>query len=157
MDACGNPSVVHELPQFSPRAGVYSGREGCGGSTPRLGVMIAAQGIPEYAWFDVREQDDPDGALRVLLIGEIDMAGAHAMTARLRQLRPQRRVRLDLSQLTFVDCCGLRAVLVGVAAARREGCNFEVDRRVSGAVSRMVDFAGAAAVLWPADAPTVGR
>jgi hypothetical protein len=47
---------------------------------------------------EIQQRDDPDGALRVTLIGDIDIAVADQLTARLRQLqRSERRVRLDLS------------------------------------------------------------
>jgi anti-anti-sigma factor len=103
--------------------------------------------------FEVLQCADPDGALRVILVGEIDMAAAGDLRACLASVEPRGRpVRFDSSGLRFIDCCGLRTVLGEVEEARSSGWNFEVDRRVSAAVERMVGFADAAPILWPLDA-----
>jgi anti-anti-sigma factor len=120
------------------------------GLTGSGGFAGAGTSLP---WFEVRECDDPDGALRVMLVGEIDMGAADSVSTSLARLDTRGRpIRLDLSELRFIDCCGLRAVVSGVADARTAGLSFEVDRHLSWAVDRMVDFAGVASVLWPREA-----
>lgn len=100
--------------------------------------------------FEVLECDDPDGGLRVMLVGEVDFAAIDELRSRLARVEPLGRpVRYDLSRLWFIDCCGLRAVLSEVDEARSAGWDFKVDRRVSAAVDRMVGFVGVASVLWP--------
>jgi anti-anti-sigma factor len=101
--------------------------------------------------FEIRQRDDPDGALRVTLIGEIDTVVADQLTARLEQLeQPDRRVRLDLSQPGFMDCSGVGAIINAVTHARRAGWELDVDRRLSPSVARIIALAGVASVLWPA-------
>jgi anti-anti-sigma factor len=110
------------------------------------------------SFFAIREADDPDGALRVTLLGEIDMAVTDQLTTRLGQLtQSARRVRLDLSQPEFIDCSGLGAIITALTQARRAGCALSVDRRVSPTVARIIILAGVASDLWPAAAVAADR
>jgi anti-anti-sigma factor len=106
--------------------------------------------------FAVRQRHDADGAVRMTLTGELDLSATDGLRARLDEVqRSQRRVRLDLSELEFIDCTGIRAILDAMADARREGCAFEVDRSVSPIVGRIVSLGSIAAELWPSG--TVGH
>ena len=108
---------------------------------------------PGHPLFDVHQRRDADGAERVTLTGELDLSGTAGLKARLGEVqRRQGRVRLDLSELDFIDCCGMRAILEAMAEARREGCAVEVDRAVSPIVGRVVSLSAIAAELWPTDA-----
>ena len=60
-----------------------------------------------------------------------------------------RAVRLDLSQLEFVDSAGVRALLRGLEGARRPGRAVAVSRRVNGSVEQTVKRLGIARYLWP--------
>jgi anti-anti-sigma factor len=101
--------------------------------------------------FEIRETVDGDGTLRVALIGELDIAVADAVEQRLRQHRDEgRSVRLDLSQLDFIDSSGVQTVVLGIKQARRGGHGLEVDRRVSSSVQRLIDMMGIGGQLWPA-------
>jgi anti-anti-sigma factor len=101
-------------------------------------------------FFQIQQRDDPDGALRVTLIGEIDTVAADQLTARLKQLtHPDRPVRLDLSQPGFMDCSGVGAIINILTDARRAGWELDVDRRVSPSVAWIIALAGVASVLWP--------
>jgi anti-anti-sigma factor len=87
------------------------------------------------------------------LTGELDLSATGRFRARLDEVqRAQRRVRLDLSELEFIDCSGIRAILDAMAEARREGQSFEVDRSVSPIVGRIVSLGAIGGDLWPADA-----
>ena len=100
--------------------------------------------------FEIRESVDADGAARVTLIGELDIAVADRVEERLRQLRDQgRRARLDLSQLDFIDSSGVRAIVLALKYARQDGAELEVDRRVSPTVERMIEVMGIGPQLWP--------
>jgi anti-sigma B factor antagonist len=102
--------------------------------------------------FETRESVDPDGAVRLALIGELDIAVADIVEERLRQLRDEGRpVRLDLSQLEFIDSSGVRTIVLGLKHARHTGQELEVERRVSGTVERMIEIMGIARQLWPAE------
>ena len=104
----------------------------------------------EQQTLEIRQQDDPDGSLRLTLVGEIDIAVAGQLAERLSLLaRARRPVRLDLSQLRFIDCRGIGAIVTARKDARRSGWTLEVDRRVSASVARIVELAGVAPLLWP--------
>jgi anti-anti-sigma factor len=100
--------------------------------------------------FEIRESIDDDGAVRVTLIGELDIAVADAVEDRLRQLRDDGRpARIDLSQLDFIDSSGVQTVVLGLKHARQSGHDLEVDRRVSSTVERLIDMMGIGPQLWP--------
>jgi anti-anti-sigma factor len=106
--------------------------------------------------FGVRQHQDADGAVRMTLVGELDLSATAGLKARLDEVQnAKRRVRLDLSELDFIDCSGIRAILDALAQARREGGAIEVDRSVSPIVGRLVSLGAISADLWPSEA--VGR
>jgi anti-sigma B factor antagonist len=106
--------------------------------------------------FEIRESVDADGAARVTLIGELDIAVADGVEERLRQLRQEGRpARLDLSQLEFIDSSGVRVLVLGLKHSRESGHQLEVDPKVSGPVRRMIEIMGIGTQLWPAD-PSAG-
>lgn len=93
---------------------------------------------------------DADGALRLSLVGDVDLAVAEELAAHLRDLRRSAsRVRVDLSQLRFIDLAGLDVILGALAAARRTGWQLEVDPEVSAAVRRLIQYVDAARTIWP--------
>jgi anti-anti-sigma factor len=97
-----------------------------------------------------RHSADVDGALRLTLLGEVDLAMAEELAAHLRDLkRSASRVRVDLSQLRFIDLCGLDVILDAMTEARRTGWQLEVDPEVSPSVLRLIQYVGAARTLWP--------
>lgn len=102
--------------------------------------------------FEIRESLDADGAIRLALIGELDIAVADRVEERLRQPRSDdERLRVDLSQLEFIDSSGVRAIVLGLRQARQGGHKLEVDRELSSAVRRMIEIMGIEPQLWPAD------
>lgn len=104
--------------------------------------------------FEVRQRHDADGALRVTLIGELDLAVTDRLRAQLDAIRRSgRRVRLDLSQLEFIDCRGVDGVLTALAEARRNRWHLEVDPRVSPSVMRIASLKDVSSALWPAPDP----
>lgn len=104
--------------------------------------------------FEIRESVDTDGAVRLALVGELDIAAADGVEERLRGHHDDgHRVRLDLSQLEFIDSSGVRAIVLGLKHARLAGRELEVDRRVSSTVTRMIEIMGIGPQLWPAGQP----
>jgi anti-anti-sigma factor len=104
--------------------------------------------------FECRERIELDGARRLTLLGEVDIAVAGELARRLRRLeRSGTRTRLDLSELRFIDLCGLDEILAALGRARRTGWELEVDRHVSRSVERIVAYAGVEAVMWPRGDP----
>jgi anti-sigma B factor antagonist len=61
----------------------------------------------------------------VVASGEIDLASADELEARLRDARTSSgRVVLDLRRVGFIDCAGLSRILELQRAARETGCDF---------------------------------
>jgi anti-anti-sigma factor len=106
---------------------------------------------PCHPLFRVRQRHDADGAVRITLTGELDLSVTGGLKARLDEVRQAtRQVRLDLSELEFIDCSGIRAILDAMGQARRAGCGFEVDRSVSPMVGRILSLGSISEELWPA-------
>lgn len=109
-------------------------------------------GPDEVTWFEMREGEDEDGVLRLSLTGELDLQGVERLTARIGQLRSAGvAVRLDLSQVEFIDSSGLNALISAAHAARSNGWQLEVDRRVHPQVERVIELVGASPYIWPTD------
>ncbi len=99
--------------------------------------------------FEMRQAHDADGALRIALIGELDLAVADRVRARLAGLRRNGTpVRLDLSELSFIDSSGLRVIVMARANARRGGWELEIDRAVHPNVGRPLELLGLSSYLW---------
>jgi anti-sigma B factor antagonist len=104
--------------------------------------------------FEIRESLDSDGTARLTLVGELDIAVADDVEQRLRRGREDgRAVRVDLSQLEFIDSSGVRALVLGLKHARTTGHDLAVDRHVSSTVQRMIQIMGIGPQLWPDDSP----
>ncbi|HET8980208.1 MAG TPA: STAS domain-containing protein [Solirubrobacteraceae bacterium] len=102
--------------------------------------------------FHMREEFELDGVLRLDLIGELDLPAADDFLVRVRQLRQGGYpVRVDLSQVTFIDSAGLGALVGTLAGARRDGWDLTLDEEITDPVRRLIDFVGLTSYLWPAD------
>jgi anti-anti-sigma factor len=100
--------------------------------------------------FGIEERFERDGAVRLLLIGELDVAVIDLLSCRLRELRKGGYgVRLDLSRLSFIDSSGIQEILRDLGGARREGWTLEVDGPLTETVARTLDLVGARTFLWP--------
>jgi anti-anti-sigma factor len=100
----------------------------------------------------LRERLDAHDTLHVTLLGDLDVAGAVTLTARLAELKSaDQPVRLDLSRLTFIDSGGIQAVIVTLIDARMTGWHLEVAPEVSPSVQRATQITGIAQILWPED------
>jgi anti-anti-sigma factor len=100
--------------------------------------------------FRLQESFERDGTLRLLLIGELDVAVIDHLSTRLRELHKEGYpVRLDLSRLQFIDSSGIQEIIREVVDARRSGWELDVDGPMTEQVARTVDLVGARAFLWP--------
>jgi anti-anti-sigma factor len=98
----------------------------------------------------ISERVDADEVLRLMLLGDLDLAVAETLSSRLSELKAEGRpVRLDLSQLAFIDSSGVQALLVALTDARWSGWPLEVAPEVSPSVARAARVVGIAQVLWP--------
>jgi anti-sigma B factor antagonist len=80
------------------------------------------------------------GAVVVELVGEMDIASAdqaRAELARVISKAPRDLIVVDLAAVTFMDCGGLRVLVV----ARNSLGDRLILRRPSGAVTRLLDLA----------------
>jgi anti-anti-sigma factor len=103
-------------------------------------------------YFEIQQRQDPGGYLRLVLLGELDLASVPKFTTTLRQLKMEsEHVRLDLSQLQFIDSTGVNALVVGLRDARADEWDLEVHRRLSPQVERVITVSGVGPFLWPAD------
>ena len=100
--------------------------------------------------FRLEERFERDGMLRLMLIGELDVAVINHLSMRLRELRKGGYpVRLDLSALEFIDSSGIQEIIREISAARRDGWELQVDGPMTDQVARAVELVGARAFLWP--------
>ena len=106
--------------------------------------------MADYGVFDLDQGVDPDGYVRLALLGELDHASSDGLLKRIAQLKASgESVRLDLSRLAFIDSSGVRAVLLSVQDATRDNWRLEIDPQVSWNVQHVFDVLGVDAVLWP--------
>lgn len=89
-----------------------------------------------------------DSGMHVLLLrGELDLATARLLDARLRALLEcNEQLELDLSELSFIDSSGLAVLLAAARAADRDGGTLAI-RKVSASVMRVIEISGLAAEL----------
>lgn len=100
--------------------------------------------------FAMQERLDGDETVRLTLLGDLDLAVADRLAARLAELKAAGRpVRLDVSQLAFIDSTGVQALLVALTDARWTGWHLEVAPELSPSVERAAQVVGIAQVLWP--------
>lgn len=91
--------------------------------------------------FEIHERRE-DGRIRVKLTGQLDLATAHLLEGRLRELHAQQlAVRLDLSELEFMDSAGLH-VLIHATDPREDGWRLELEPDVSPQVRRLFQLVG---------------
>jgi anti-sigma B factor antagonist len=94
--------------------------------------------------FSVQERDE--AGVRVLAVsGELDIATAPELCARLDASRSTRRPRMlvDLTEVDFCDSTGLRALLGAASEVRAHGGRFAIVCAPSGGVARLLDIVGA--------------
>jgi anti-anti-sigma factor len=88
-------------------------------------------------YFEVKEADQ-DGEVRLSLHGELDRASTPVLEDRLSRLRAKRRsVRLDLSELEFIDSTGLHLLIRATGDARMDGWELRIEPELSPTVRRL--------------------
>jgi anti-sigma B factor antagonist len=94
--------------------------------------------------FTVNEHEE--GGIRVIEVaGELDIASAPRLCARLDATRTGRRPRLlvDLREVDFCDSTGLRALLGAASEVRAHGGRFAIVCQPSGDLARLLEIVGA--------------
>jgi anti-sigma B factor antagonist len=94
--------------------------------------------------FSVDEHQE-DGVHVVAVTGELDIATAPRLCARLDATRTGRRPRLlvDLTEVDFCDSTGLRALLGAASEVRAHGGRFAIVCPPAGDVARLLEIVGA--------------
>jgi anti-anti-sigma factor len=98
--------------------------------------------------FDITETADGD-SVRLTLSGELDLASAEQLRARLQVLADAATtVSLDLSELRFIDSSGLGILVMFHQYAARESWNLSINPRTNGDVARIIRLAGLDSLFW---------
>jgi anti-sigma B factor antagonist len=95
--------------------------------------------------FSVAEHEE--GGVSVIAVsGELDIASAPQLCARLDASRARRQPRLlvDLTSVDFCDSTGLRALLGAASEVRAHGGRFAIVCPPGGDVARLLEVVGAA-------------
>ena len=99
--------------------------------------------------FIIDRSRDPDGAVRVIVRGVLDLASCEALRQALGELHAQRaHARLDLSGIEFMDSTGLGVIISARREAEGDGWSFELDPRVSEPARRLFNLAGVETLFW---------
>lgn len=117
----------------------------------RQAARFASAQLPDSAQrqpvMTVTESEHPDGSAEVRLSGELDLATAPLLAAALGRLaRPGRSVRIDLSDLVFMDSTGMRSILEANRDAGRDGWTLRLGR-ASQPVQRVFAMSGVEKLL----------
>jgi anti-anti-sigma factor len=92
--------------------------------------------------FDIKQTRDGSW-IRLSLSGDLDFTSAQTLEARLEGLRAEGNpVKLDLSEIEFLDSSGLMLLSRAIRKAREAGWTLEIERDVSAMVARRLDIAG---------------
>jgi anti-anti-sigma factor len=88
------------------------------------------------------QRTEHEGCLRLMLVGELDLATGPRLEEHLRRLAEDKvTVRLDLSRLDFIDSTGLHLLIRAIQDSRRDGWALEVEPEVSQPVRRLLRIA----------------
>ena len=107
--------------------------------------------------FSVNEHEEA-GVRVIAVAGELDIATAPKLCARLDASRAGRKPRLlvDLTEVDFCDSTGLRALLGAASEVRAHGGRFAIVCPPSGDVARLLEIVGAAEWLAIHSHPEIG-
>ena len=103
-------------------------------------VVLSQREIGPRLTFEVHEAPEL-GAVRLKLTGDLDLGSVVVLKSRLRELRAEGRpVRLDLSELEFMDSTGLHALVQASEDARRDGWQLGIEPVVAPQVRRLFEL-----------------
>ncbi len=108
----------------------------------------------DFKPFSIEIEEAEGGAVRVVLVGELDIATTPAAEAELRAQENQGAhvIILDLRGLTFMDSTGLRLLVAADSRAREAGHRLAIVRGPD-AVDRVLEITGLDAKLNLIDDP----
>jgi anti-sigma B factor antagonist len=93
------------------------------------------------ASFEVRVVPTGEAAVRVEVVGELDLATAPSLRQVLDgEIRESRHVVLDLSRITFIDSTGLKAILSAKRASEENGGGFHLSPALPSHARRLIEI-----------------
>ncbi len=97
------------------------------------------------------EHRGDDAGHKLIVAGELDIATAPELEASVRALCKDgaRRIEIDLSELTFIDSAGVRAVLVAADRCADNRSAMELVRSQHAAARRVFELAGLSNRILP--------
>ncbi|HSO97988.1 MAG TPA: STAS domain-containing protein [Solirubrobacteraceae bacterium] len=144
------PELLIKLSHIRRVANGRTTREPCHFDTlDSIGIEMTSAADGE-SHFQMTESFDEAGVLWLSLIGELDLSVADDLATRLQQLHEQGlEVRLDLTQLEFIDSTGIRELMCALDSSRRAGSRLTVGTDMTTAVRRVVEAVGAGSYFRP--------
>ena len=108
------------------------------------------------------ESDAQPGSHRVCVRGELDLTSASILTSAVSELCAggARRIVLDISELSFIDSSGLRAILGCAATCEARRCRFSLfpaAANINEQARRLFEITGLLSRLPFEDAEALGR
>lgn len=111
------------------------------------GDAVIRESPDEEFWME--EHATEAGAVRLGLVGELDVAGADRLHERLQALAQRGNpVILDLHRLQFIDSSGLGELVRAVTNARRDGRDLQIETALSPQVRQVIDLLELRHILW---------
>ncbi len=99
--------------------------------------------------FEIEQRENADGFYELTLRGELDLSVAGRLKQRLDDLKAEHaNVRLDLSQLSFIDSTGIRVVASARIDAEQNGWCLEVGPEIAASIRRPLQLLGMEEILW---------
>jgi anti-anti-sigma factor len=97
---------------------------------------------------------DPEGRVRLELVGELDIAGATQLEDRLQSLAAGGdALVLDLHRLLFIDSSGLRVLVGAVTDARQNQRSLVFEGTLAPQVRQIIDLLELRDLFWPPASP----
>lgn len=93
-----------------------------------------------------------DRITMVVVTGEIDAHSMLALQAPLSELSPHSHILLDMAEVRFMDCRGLRVILTQRIKMTEAGGSIHI-RHASRAVQRVMQVTGLTDILRKSDTP----
>jgi anti-sigma B factor antagonist len=103
--------------------------------------------VPDGPTFRVDVSAGPGGRSTVAVSGEIDIATAAEFARRVRDELRGAPVLVDLSEVTFMDSSGVRAIDVLLREREREGWDLLFAHGMGEAVTQVLEITGLSGVL----------
>ncbi|HTT31271.1 MAG TPA: STAS domain-containing protein [Solirubrobacteraceae bacterium] len=105
---------------------------------------------PHTLGFEMHEERDERGGVRLSLLGELDLAVADQLRTRLQEFAHEHtRVLVDLSGLQFIDSTGLQILITYLNEGADNGWEFRVEPNLTSQVRRVIELVGLDRMFWP--------